>query len=90
VSNVYKDRSRTLALLVTVLSSDIAMIFLRHSSFQGVGAVFALLSGVSTLGVIVSALLSEGDRPVRGAILLSIVAYTGYKLWTMVEFARHG
>ena len=84
------QRVRSISLLVVVVLCDGATMLLSHSPYNAVGWGLTLVALGATVGAIVSLLLSKGDWPLRGLLLLIIVAYTAYKAYVVVDFQRNG
>lgn len=85
-----RPRARTISLLVLVVLCDGAAMWLSRSPHQAVVSGLTLAALVATVGALISLMSSKGDWPVRGPLLLVVVAHTAYKAYVLVDFLRHG
>jgi hypothetical protein len=84
------QRIRNTLLIITVVICDGAAMWLSRAPYQGLVAGLTVVGLVTTVVAIMSLLASKGDWPVRVYSLLILVAYTAYKVYSVVDFMRNG
>jgi hypothetical protein len=64
--------------------------WLSRTTHQGFVAGLTVVGVGATVGALASLIASKGDWLVRGPLLLSVVAYTAFKIYVFVDFMRNG